>query len=283
MEATAAMGFWSPRRFGQLLLREVVSGYRGLLIAMAAVGGSLVLIAALTAFGIAVSGGFARAGADTFYFGFFQNLVYLGGFIVTSLAFREMWHNGGGIFYLTIPGSIFEKFVSKLLVTSVGFAVGSTVFFTAVAALAEGVTWLIAGTGHGFFNPFDPAVLHTIVVYLVVQSAFLLGSVWFRKLAFVKTVLWAALFLIAVGIIAAVVARIALADQFAWHTVQAGGRSIGGWSWNLGNAQMQELFAPGTRGYQGLAVFETIARVGSWVVAPVFWLAAYFRLGEVEV
>jgi hypothetical protein len=280
MEKQATMGFWSPRRFGQLLLREAVSGYRGLLIAMAAVGGALILITALTAIGFAMSG--RGPGSDDFYVSFFNNLLFLGGFIVTSLAFREVWQNSGGIFYLTIPGSIFEKFTSKLIVTSIGYAVGSAIFFTAAAAIAEGVSILIAGSGHGFFNPLDYDVLRSIVIYLVVQSVFLLGSIWFRKGAFLRTVLWIAIFGIAAGIVAAVVARFALADHFVWQVAGAGPR-FGGWNLDIGSAQLQRLIAPGTRGYAGLMVFETISRVGFWLLAPVMWVAAYFRLGEAEV
>ncbi len=281
-EIRTTSGFWNPRRFGQLLLRELVSGYRGLLIAMAAVGGSLVLITALSAIGIAVGGAPARASTG-FYFGFYQNLLLLGGFIVTSLAFREVWSNGGGIFYLTIPGSLFEKFVSKLLVTSVGFAVGSTIFFTAAAAVAEGVSYLIAGGGHGFFNPLVPEVLRLMVIYLVTQSLFLVGSIWFRRLAFIKTALWAALFALAAGIVAVIAIRVGLAPHFAWHTVTAGHVQIGGWSLNLANEQLVALFAPGTRGYAGLETFATIGRVAFYLMAPVCWIAAYFRLAEAEV
>ncbi len=112
------------RRFGRLLLRELAHGYRGLLIAMAAVAGGVIVISAIGA--LAASAGGAPVGTviGDGYFGFFQALLFLGGFIVTSLAFREVWQNGSGLAYLMLPGSLFEKFLVKLLMTSVGFAAG---------------------------------------------------------------------------------------------------------------------------------------------------------------
>jgi hypothetical protein len=282
MEATTRMGFWSPRRFGQLLLRELVTGYRSLLIAMAAVAGALIVISLLTALGISMSGTNVRINGGDFYLGFFQNLLFIGGFVVTSLAFREIWQNGGGIFYLTVPGSIFEKFTTKLLVTAVGYAVGVTVFFSLAAAAAEGLTLLVFGVGHGFFNPLDARVLREVLIYIPAQSICLLGSIWFRKLALMRTVFWATIFALAAGLIGGLAGRIFLANHFVWHTVQAGAR-VGGWSMNLSPEQLQAIFSPGTSGYAGLMVFRTIGRVLLWIAAPVFWLAGYFRLREVEV
>ena len=85
--------------------------------------------------------------------------------------------------------------------TSVGFAAGTLVFMSAAAAASEALDRLLFGVGHGFFNPFTPAVLQAVVRYLVLQSFFLLGSIWFRKLAFVKTVLWIVVFGVALAIV----------------------------------------------------------------------------------
>ena len=281
MEATARMGFWSPRRFGQLLLRELVTGYRSLLIAMAAVGAALIVISLLSSLGMTIASAHARISGD-FYLGFFQNLLFIGGFVVTSLAFREIWQNGGGIFYLTVPGSVFEKFVTKLLVTAVGFGVGVTLFFSLAAAAAEGLSLLIFGIGHGFFNPLDPRVLRMVLIYIPAQSVVLLGSIWFRKLALVRTVFWVMIFAIAAGIIGAVTARIVLASHFVWHGAM-NETFKGGWSMNLGQDQLAQIFSPGTAAYAGLMVFRVIGKVLLWAAAPVLWLAAYFRLREVEV
>ncbi len=278
----ARNGFFSARRFGQLMLREAVGGYRSLLIAMAAVGGSLLLVSVLTGLGMSVSGVNQAGGHGEYYGSFFMNLLFIGGFIVTSLAFREMWHNGGGIFYLTLPGSAFEKYLSKLVITALGFAVGVTVFFTAVAAAAEGITLAVFGVGHGFFNPFTVGVLRALGVYMAAQSIFLLGSAWFRKAAFINTVLWVVIFAIAAGIVTAIVARFVVGPHLVYHAAPVG-EIARGWSLDLGPDALQSLFGPGTRGEAGLRVFGVIGKVLLWAAAPVFWVAGFLRLREVEV
>ena len=276
MEIRMNKGFWSSRRFGHILLRDVAGGYRSLLIAMAAVAGAVVVLSALTSLGMSSRGPGSAAGGDGFYLNFFRNILFLGGFIVTSLAFHEIRQNGGGMFYLTLPGSLFEKLLSKLLITSVGYAVGSALFLTAASSLSEVINRLLFGFGHGFFNPVDPTVLKMAAIYLVTQSVFLLGSIWFRKTAFMKTMLWIIIFAIGAAIVFGVAARFILPGQLAGHGF--------GWSMNLGRGQFSGMLGPGTQGYAGLPGFTLAARILFYgVLAPVCWLAAYFKLGEVEV
>ena len=279
MTAQHLMESFSIRRMGRFL-RELAHGYRGLLIAMAAVGGGIIVTSAIGAL-IASAGGAPATVQGDGYFGFFQNLLFLGGFIVTSLAFREVWQAGSGISYLMLPGSLFEKFAVKLLMTSLGFAAGTLIFMSAAAAVSETVDRLLFGFGHGFFDPFTPAVLQALVRYIVLQSFFLLGSIWFRKLAFVKTALAIVVFGVAVAIVGTIALRIGLASHFALGPGH--GMRLGGWGFDLNGANFRDLFSPGSRGYQGGVVFRTVAEALFIALAPASWLAAYFRLGEAEV
>jgi hypothetical protein len=269
------------RRFKWLLLRELAYGYRGLLIAMAAVAGTLIVVSAIGALLRSAAG--APLGAETGdgYFGLFQFLLFLGGFIVTSLAFREVWQNGSGVAYLMLPGSLLEKFLVKLLMTSVGLAAGTLVFLSATTAASEAVDRLLFGVGHGLFNPFTSTVFQTVVRYLVLQSFFLLGSIWFRKLAFVKTVLSIVVFAIAMAIVFTIAIRIGLASHFALGPGR--GMRLGGWAFDLDGKGLQNLFKAGGKGYQGAMAFKIAAEALFLALAPASWLAAYFRLGEAEV
>ena len=115
----------SIRRLGLLLRRDFSAGYKSVIIAMAAVGGVVFLVTVVTAFGRQL-GGMHRS--------LYLPLLFIGGYIVTSLTFKELHLNGQSVFYLALPGSSLEKFVSKLMVTSVGYAFGSLFFYTAVSA-----------------------------------------------------------------------------------------------------------------------------------------------------
>ena len=283
MEAAITKGFFKPRRFTQLLFRDFTANYKTTLIAMAAVGGGVLVAAVLTAVSGRITGHW-QPGDGSFYFGFFTNILFIGGFIVSSFAFREAHRRGSGIFYMTIPASIFEKLASKLLVTSLGFAAGTLIFVAAVSALSEAVVWLIFGKGLGFFNPVSLAALECVLYYLIFQSVFLLGSLWFKKSAFIKTSLWILLFSCSVIAVLFVLARILIPQAFVGNGMNFGKDAVSGASITLNGQAISQLFAPGTRGYAGCMVFATVGKVLFYgALAPLCWLASYFKLGEIEV
>jgi hypothetical protein len=270
---TGIESFFSPRRLFLLLKRDFVHGYRGVLIAMAAVGGLMLLISLVSMLG--------RPGGD-FYTPFYVGLLVLGGLISTSAAFREVHQPASGPFYLTLPGSLVEKLVSKLLVSSVGFAAATLVFVGGVSALSELINRAIFGAGHRWFNPVAIENLHNAAIYLVFQSIYLLGSIWFRKVAFLKTVLAQSIIGIGIFIIAMVILRIVLGNLFT-HSGLPPGPAMGQmFSRNFGQFSINGQSSPALA--HGIQVFGTVARVCFWaLLAPFCWVAAYFRLRETEV
>jgi len=264
-------GTFSPRRLYLLLRRDLAHGYRAVLIAMAAVGGVLIVFSFLSMLG--------RPGQD-FYTPFYVGLLFLGGFLFSSGAFKEMHQQGSGPFYLTLPGTTLEKLVSKLLVTSVGYAVAILVFMTGASALSELLNRAVFSAGHTWFNPFSPAILKSAAVYLVFQGLFLLGSVWFRKVVFLKILLAENIVVVGLAIIAALIFRIAFWGLFTGGHLRP--EVIQLFSQGFGNVTVNGRVAEAFN--HGSQVFLTIARVLFWgAFAPVCWVAAYFRLRETEV
>jgi hypothetical protein len=283
--ATGFASHLSLRRVGQLFLRELAHGYRGLLIAAAAIAGGIIVISAIGSLAMSMGGAPEGTIRGDGYAGYFNYLLFLGGCIVTSFAFREVWHGGGGIAYLTLPGSALEKLGVKLLLTSVGFAAGSLLLITAAAAASEALDRLVFGVGHGFFDPFTPDVAQAVVRYIVVQSFFLLGSIWFRKLAFIKTVLSIMVIGVCLGILFMIAFRIGVGP----HLSALGGASgsgamrFGRWSFQMNGTGLQDLFTPGSKTYGGANAFKIAAEALLIALAPASWVAAYFRLREAEV
>jgi hypothetical protein len=264
----ALAGTFSFRRLGLLLWRDLVNGYRGVLIAMAAVAGFVVLISILTA-------AFGSPSAE-FHLSFFTQILILGGFIFTSLAFGELHQNGRSIGYLTLPGSMLEKFLSKLITTSVGYAAGLLFFYSLVALASEGLNQLILGHHHALFNPVGRDVLLLVAVYLVTQSVYLAGSVFFRKAAFLKTVLAWTVVSIGLGIAVAVMVRFVFWDYFTGLGTPRPEIRI--FFDRLSQSRFEAAALPTLRG------LWAAARVLFWsAVAPVFWAVGYFRLRETEV
>jgi hypothetical protein len=262
---------FKPRRFAQLLLRDLAGGYKSMLVAMAAVAGTVILVSALTVLGRKLGG--ATTGVWNFHDNLFGNILFLGGFIVTSFAFREIRQNGGGIFYLSLPASALEKYASKLLSTSVGYALGCVVFSTAAAAASEGINRLIFGFGNSFFNPFDLHVLEALGYYAVAQSVFLLGSVWWRKTAFLKTALTIQAVAVGVALVAGFAIRIAFHEYFR------------GWSLDLGDVPgWNELVRQTSLGLGPLVAIGRVLKIVFLAgTAPVCWLIGWLRLRDIEV
>jgi magnesium-transporting ATPase (P-type) len=259
------MNNFSIRRLALLLRRDFSSGYKSVIIAMAAVGGFVILVSIVSAFGRELG-----PMHKTIYY----PLLFLGGYIVTSLGFKELHLDAQSVFYLTLPGSSLEKFLSKLLVTSVGYAFGSLFFYTAVSSAAEGINRLVFGYGHPFFNPFERTTMIVVAVYLVTQAVFLVGSVYFRKLAFVKTNLYIWLFGLVVVILVAVI------GWFIFRNYSIGNRiGLEPYFQQLGESGELQTF-PGPLAEK----FAQVAKVLFWaVMAPVCWVISYLRLRETEV
>jgi hypothetical protein len=256
----------SPRRLWLLLRRDFSNGYRAMFIAMAAVGGFVLLVSVLSALG----------GSQPFlHVGLFIQLLFVGGIVITSMTFREIHQNGQSIFYLTLPGSILEKFLSKLLVSSLGYAIGALIYYTAVSSLGEGLNRLLFHAGHPFFNPFSRTVLLASAAYLVIQAVFLAGSAFFRRLAFLKTALFLILFGIGLSVIVGVALRFLLAD-FGWR-----GNTL-----RL-EPYIEQLRRTGSADAVLLPLakgFLLALQILFWgALAPVCWLLSYLRLGETEV
>jgi len=273
MEATHASNVLSPRRLGLLLRRDVAYGYRSTLIAAASAAGVAVLIAVLTAIG-------GVRASEPLYVTLFSIVLYVGGFVYTSMVFREL-HRGGATLFLTLPSSSLEKFASKAVVTSVGFAAAALAFMTATSALAELVCTLAFGSRRGVFNPFDREILNMVAVYLVAQAIFLAGSVYFRKLALLKTLGLVSAFGFAASLLWGLLAWLLMRDHFIVEWAGSS-RSI------RPDAALESLFADLSTGRVALpAVLETVRRVGEvlyWaLLAPACWVIAYLKMREKEV
>jgi len=260
-------GFFNPRRFLLLLRRDFSNGYRSVLIAMATVS---IIIILTSAFSVMLGG------SGEFHTARFTGLLFIGGYIVSSLAFRELHQPDRSYFYCTLPGSLVEKFSSKLLVTSLGYALGTLIFYTILGAASEGINRLIFGHGNYFFNPLDMNILLMATAYLVTQSVFLTGSVYFRKLAFLKTTLTVNV----AAIVFALIIALTFYLIFREH-IHPGGLDprIQAILNKLGHTGQIEAELGNF-----VSAFLSLLKILFWyVLAPVCWLISYFRLSETEV
>jgi len=218
----------------------------------------------------------------TYYVGF--NLI---GCLFASLMFADLNEGASAIHFLMLPASAFEKLLTGILFSLVLFFVSYTLIYYVVDyAIVKWISAIAAETGHytkadyGFtskvVNVFvappdmgENAYMYIMLACIGVQSMYLLGSVYFVKYNFIKTMVS--------------VLVIFLAFVFFVHKVIS-------------------LFMPNGAFFEPFSVYRVFngdkgdlaIRLPEWLnsiclflfkysLAPVMWVATYFRLKEKEV
>jgi len=238
-------------RFGKLLKSDLISKKSSILTITLTIVGVLLFYNLVLPYNI-LSVNYHPTG--------FIFLLFLGGIWISSRGFKHLHDKASNYFYLTLPCSNFEKFLVKLVLTSIIYAV-------AILALYTFFYWVLAAISLVFFRhnyfivtPFLTTTWKTIWLYIVVQSIFLLGSIYFKKLPLIKTILTAACVGIILFILLAIIAKAFfngfLISAFPWtpHLISTHSATI--------------------------RAFHYIF----WILlAPFCWVVTYFRLKEIEV
>jgi len=127
--------------------------------------------------------------ATNFHPSLYLALLFIGGFWTTSLAFKELHDQERNYIFLTLPGSNLEKFVNKLLLTSVGYVVMISVGYFLLSLVISTISKLLFNHVQPLFSLCHHDVLLYVKIYVVWQAVFLLGSVYFKKHVLSKVIL----------------------------------------------------------------------------------------------
>ena len=246
--------------------KELTENRKNLLIYALTVFLVLLLQEVINAF-IAVQSGITHVGY-TNYAGSFSLFLFVGGFIITSMAFaQDMFTREGQHNWLMLPASRFEKFLAKGGLSACAYPIALTILFALSSVIIELLTLALFGTPMRLFNPISQHVIHLIGHYLAVQSIFLLGSTFFRKGHFMKTVLAIGVIALAIGAFSTLLVRVIFApyisDLFGAHIV-------------LDSSTIQQ--------HQGFfGVSRWILSILYRLILPLFcWVTSYIRVKEVQ-
>jgi hypothetical protein len=135
------------------------------------------------------------------------------------------------------------------------------------------VVEVFLGAYYPDFSVFNSTVWQMIGHYILLQSVFMLGAVWFKKGNFIKTVLALILFSIILSILSSLVAWIVFNDYF-WTLVR------GDFNFNIDLStgfDIQRL-----EGF-GRGAFTLIKVLYFGLLAPVCWFGSWLKLKELEV
>jgi len=217
--------------------------------------------------------------------------LFLVGCFHASTVFSELGSKSRAIQYLSIPASHLEKLLCGILFGVVFFFIAFTIVFYIVdIPMVSLANRIIAGEKQHWPNTFqsigivgvldiwnnqwapilDRKYHFFLFAYFAIQSAFLLGSVYFASWSFIKTVV--ALLLFWVIFILYVQKGIAEHLPNGWHP-----HDLVRWANNSDNmlpASMVALPNPMER----ILIF-----LMQYSIPPIFWIITYFRLKEKEV
>lgn len=213
--------------------------------------------------------------------------LFLTGCLYASLIFSELSEGPKAMHYLLIPASLLEKLLSAILYGIILFFVTYTLVFYAVdiimVKIANGVAQAVMEREHSTFNhPIEVVNVfmtpdrngvnlnfYLLLIYFGIQSIFLLGSIYFVKYHYIKTLVS--------GLI------VFLVLVFFVHEI-LGSFMPNGWFfkpftvYRINDHQHGELSVQLPEWISSILLFIT-----QYALAPSLWVVAYFRLKEKEV
>lgn len=272
-------------RFRLLAARHWMENRQRYLLSLGAIAGLLVLW-----FVFIFLMGEGRRSPDTgFQTGTYYFALFVAGSLFASSLFSPLASKGRGINFLSIPASHLEKLLVALLYGFIIFFICFTVVFYAVDWLMLQIMNPVAA---GNFKPYAPAdvfkpeplanvfrfdvnridgtplVVYILMSYFAVQSAFMAGSVFFKKFSFIKTVLA----VLVIGFAYWLVMYIILLSLLP----EGGFRNELATFWVRANGEMAIVNVP--------AWMITACKVFFvYCIPPFLWLASWHRLKEKEI
>ena len=218
---------------------------------------------------------------------FFFSLFAIGSFYASQI-FRELGSRSRGINYLMVPASAMEKLLCSLTFSVVLFFI----IFTAAFYLSDGLMVLIANALHpsynvagaegtqvkasliNVFNYSEPGQNdnmnpYILLLFLAIQSLFILGSVYFEKYSFIKTAISMFVFMLIFFLILYVFNEW-LMPPGGFHEGFSSYRVIGDNNKEV-LVQLPDWVGPLLRGLL------------MYALPPFFWTVTYFRLREKQV
>jgi hypothetical protein len=234
----------------------------------------------------------------TYYFG-----LSVVGCLYGSMLFAELASKSKGINFLSVPASNLEKLLCALLYGVVFFFIAYTLIFYIVdipmLKLSNAIAFSHWERTHVASNTFEPGKVMNVFVlpdrgagvpnvffyfllaYFAIQSAFILGSVYFPKFSFIKTII--ALLLISL-------AFAFILGKIIQPIMPHGSYYKGITSYRI--FHMTELSTGGTVVSDDDA--DKIVSLPSWIndvlialvkyaFAPLFWIVTFYRLKEKEI
>lgn len=277
---------FSFSRWWLLVQKHWTENRKRYLLALVAMGG---LLAAWYGFLLTMESRYALNPGDQFaayYFG-----LYFIGCLYGSTVFAGLGSRPSGIDYLSLPASQFEKLFCGLFFSVLLFFIAYTLVFYIVdipfvqlrnqwvarhnPLLPKDENPIPSVTVYNVFTAVDgpiPERLYHLfmLVYFPLQAAFILGSVYFTRYSFIKTIVAVLLFILA---------SVLFVTKGIEDHLPAGWRADGLLEWGQFNAVRGQVKMVRLSGGMEWILGFVVRYSGAFI----FWFITYVRLKEKEV
>ncbi|MBN2617944.1 MAG: hypothetical protein JXR64_06495 [Spirochaetales bacterium] len=200
--------YFNTKRFGFLIKEEVLTNYKMGIYFITIVG--IYTVLAILSFTVSSLTDAAINRNSINYM--FPGFLFIGGYIFSSLIFSDINDKFKSSLWFSLPASTLEKYVVGVLLSGLGYIIFLNIAFLVGSLVSNALTQPIFKDGMELFNPvklfsideldssfFSASII--FLVYIFTHSVFIIGSIVFKKAAFIKTALASSIVSIAYSII----------------------------------------------------------------------------------
>lgn len=252
--------FFNPQRFGTFLKRQLIVNNRTWLIEFGTLGGILLITTLLQ-----------MVFFTNYQYELFRNtaiVIYvLGGLGLTSATFSELRDSGKALLYMSWPASVFEKLLAHWLIRAIGFTIAFYLVTWLMSVLSGVLSENVVGADWQAFNPFSLSNLKLAGHFIVWNSAFLFGAVYFKSNTFLKT----GFTLVGLSLFFSIWTTFVGFGMAELYNIESALTYI-----NMGSDSGRETME------SFISAIDTGSTALYIALAPFFWITSYFHLKERE-
>jgi len=171
--------YFSVKRFLKTISTDLLSNAQNLSLAAGSLCGVLIFILSYYA---------SVNEANHYWPGIYSAVFFIAGLVVTGMLFGELSNKSRSFFYLLIPASIIEKFLSKIIIALVLFPVSLICLFFLISEAAGVLSAILFESEVSTFYPLNDEFLKGLKFFFIFSPMFIFGSVYFNGQALLKTI-----------------------------------------------------------------------------------------------
>lgn len=264
---------FSLKRTIQLISKQWVENRRMYLMSVFALLGLLGIVFVFWA----ANGGSHYSEEALYVIGLFG--LFITGSIFASTAFNMLGSRDRGIYWISFPASHFEKFLATWFFNFVVFSIVYLLCFFLLKTAAESYVQTLINEDPVKYtykklewkneNGMGTAIPYFMSAFFVVQAAFLLGSVAFKRFSFIITMVLIAVFMFLFIYYVSKIATIGFPD------------------YNFNIFSLREPYVRGKETYKEYllspAIKESVLFFLKYLIAPFLWFITWIKLKEKQI